>query len=173
MKVLGYEICDFFTDIYIPSEIMIMDMFHRQDINPADIKPHSPYFKKLFFNYILKEYIRNITESDHKQFFIIGNPVFSELQDYIDQEEFIYTYNLNIKKAHKLIPMSAIIVDDTFDDYMEHPETFEHLTTKIHKTKDTNAKKNFSKLSSFLKTYELDYLDDKVFSSIKNKFMFS
>jgi len=99
MNVLGYEIRNFFTDIYIPAEIGIIDLFYDQGIDPTEINPNSPYYKKLFFNHLLKKYIKTLESSDKRVFYIIGRPEQSEFQEYVDRDTFIHTYHLNIKKA--------------------------------------------------------------------------
>ena len=145
MNVLGYEIRDFFKDIYIPSEIYIINLFHDQGINPLDINPNTPYFKKLFFNFILKTYIETLEYEDKKVFYVIGHPEYSELQEYFEYDAFIYAFYLNMNKAYRLIPMNAVIVNDKYDEFMEHPETYEYLITTIPKIKDKNIKKSYSK----------------------------
>jgi hypothetical protein len=177
MNVLNHTILDFYKEIYLPSEIDILNNLYDQGYNLSELNIHSNFYKILFFNYISKNYIDQLMNSSEKKFYIIGKPdKNSHLLEYVDYLDFKYSYMLNMNKIFKLYPINALITDKyTYDEYLEENdgELYELFTHQIISCKEKNSKKNFKNLKSFLNTYELIYLDKQIFQKVQNKFMFS
>jgi|TARA_R110000765_G_scaffold7963_4_gene26050 hypothetical protein len=176
MNVLNYEIRDFYTDIYLPSEFEILTNLYKQGIDADNLCIHTKYYKILFFNYISKTYIEALRNNKKKIFYIIGRPEKSELWDYALKNEIVYSYFLNIKKIIKLYPINALLTEEyTYNEFLEanEEELVEVLTKDIIKCREKNPKKSFKQLQSFVKTYELKYLDKQIFEEVQNRFIFS
>lgn len=175
MKVLNHEIKCFFKEIYKPSETAMFNDFYdwRYDWDSFNINSHN--FKYHFFNYTAKEYISYIQNISEKVFFVIGKPEDAYILEFVDYEQFYHAYYLNMRKLINLLPMNAVIVDDSFDEFMDesNEELREFLTNEIIESKERNLKKKYSKLKSFLTTYELRFLNKTIFNQIHNKFIFS
>lgn len=149
--------------------------FHDWGWNWSKFNINSRDFKALFFDNLCRSYLEFIKNQDSKHFFLICKPDDSEFLHYIEYDDFLRAYFLNIKKIVKLLPINAIIIEDkTYSEVINEAddEFFDFLTVKIIETTEKNQKKSFKSLQSFLKTYDLTFLNKQVFSDMKTKFMF-
>lgn len=174
MKVLNHQVKCFFQEVYKPSEVAMFNDFYdwRYDWENFNINSHN--FKYHFFNYTAKEYINYIQKSNEKTFLVIGKPEDAYILEFVDYEQFYHAYFLNMRKLMSLLPMNAIIVEDSFKNFMndDNEELHDLLTNEILECKERNLKKKYNKLKSFLNTYELRFLNKSIFKDIHNKFVF-
>jgi|AntRauTorckE6833_2_1112554.scaffolds.fasta_scaffold00086_40 hypothetical protein len=175
MQVLNHTIKDFHKEIYVVTECDLFDNLYDQNIDWDKFSVNSRQYKKLFFNYLSKTLLNKLSDHQGRTFYIIGKPDITKIHEYVTVEEFNYTYFLNIEKFFKLYPVNAVIVKNkTYEELIEdNPELNEWLIKEILKCKKKNSKKSFAKLSSFVKTYELSFLDKKIFDETKNRFIFN
>lgn len=169
MKIINHNILDFQNIIFCKAEISIIDTLYEQNYN--DIKLKSPYFKKIFFNSLSKEIISFLKNNKEPYYFIILPPKPSELSSYFDNfEEYSESYIKNIQKFINLYPINAKIYNNLNSNDEEFTEI---IISDLKNVKTRNEKKTFSKIKSFIKTYDLIYLDKQIFSSHKSRYMFS
>ena len=176
MAILNHKIVDFDRYIRIPTEIDILNNLYDQGVDIDTMKLGSKQYKRLFFNYYIKNIIKYISESDRKCFFVISKPhQATEFFNYFDTQAINTSYTNSLRKLLTLIPI--IYLHDpklSYDDILEtnKEEWFEKISIEIKNQRDKIHNKSFKTIKKTAEYYDLKYIDSVIFNDLKSKLLF-
>jgi len=174
LEVLNHQVIDF-NIIKNITEIDILDSIYDQGLDIEKFKLNSKQYKRLLFNYFIKNVIKYINNSDKKLFFIISKPSTSEFFDYFEFDAINKSYRTNISKLFNLLPIKAYIdFEYTYGDILESKESelVEWLSNQILIQSDKTSEKSYQPIKKISQYYDLQYIDNKIFKELQYKSVF-
>jgi len=174
LEVLNHQIIDF-NIIKNITEIDILDNIYEQGLNIEKFKLNSKQYKRLLFNYYIKNIISYVNKSNKKTFFIVSKPCESEFFDYFDLDVITKSYKTNISKLLNILPIKAYIdFEYSYRDILESKESelIEWLSSQILTQSDKTSEKSYQPIKKISKYYDLQYIDTKIFKELQYKSVF-
>jgi hypothetical protein len=174
LQILNHKIIDFNT-LKNKTEIDILDNLYDQGLSIETFKLNSKQYKRLFFNYYIKNIISFINKCDKKIFFIVSKPTSSEFFDYFDQDAILNSYQNNINKLFQLLPIKSYIdFNHSYDDILalKDCEINEWLCSEILTQSNKSSEKSYRPIKKISEYYDLQYIDNKIFRDLQYKSVF-
>ena len=174
LEILNHNIVDF-NKIKNITEIDILDNLYSQGLSLDTFKLNSKQYKRLFFNYYIKNIIKYINNCNKKQLFFVSKPTHSEFFDYFDEELIYNSYKTNISKLFNLLPIKSYIdFNNSYDDIMKSKdcEIIEWLSSLIITQSDKTSEKSYKPIKKIVDYYELEFIDNKIFKELQYNSIF-
>lgn len=178
MKILNHRICDYYNDVFKYTEIKIADAIYEQQLTDKTLPLNSKNFKRIFVHYVVWDIINYIDNSDDKLFFMINHPTPDNFfTEFYGKDKWNRFYLATMKQILNELPICGALYNQNINDVRklssgEYNEFLTSINESIKLLKEKNLNKRFSKSRNFIKKYDLEFINNKVFDDLSKRILF-